>query len=194
MASESVYPLVKYYPSRAADGEPRDDFTLVAQPARPLRPRTTYLLVVTSRLKDAKGSPVGATEAMRAVLDGSDPSDYAAAVREALLAVKAATGLGSEEIALATRFTTGSVVEETFAMARELRKTIPPALDRELNVVAQQDKRVRFQGRYRAPEYRKAKPDGTWRIEGGAPVLQGEASLEFLLSFSDGTYSGPRPV
>jgi pimeloyl-ACP methyl ester carboxylesterase len=186
--------VVKYYPSRAADGDVRDDFTLVAQPARPLRPRTTYLLVVTSRLKDAKGSPVGATEAMAAVLDGLDTSNYAATVREALPLVKEATGLGTEEIALATRFTTASVVEETFAMAKALRKTAPAALDGELTVVAQQGGRVRFQGRYKAPEYRKAKPDGKWQIEGGAPVPQGEASLEFLLSFSDGAYSGPRPV
>ncbi len=186
--------VVKYYPSRAADGDVRDDFTLVAQPARPLRPRTTYLLAVTSRLKDAKGSPVGATEAMAAVLDGPDTSGYAAAVREALPLVKEATGLEAEEIALATRFTTASVVEETFAMAKALREAAPATLDGELAVVAQQGGRVRFRGRYRAPEYRKAKPDGKWQIKDGAPVPQREASLEFLLSFSDGAYSGPRPV
>lgn len=189
--------VVKYYPSRAADGELRDDFTLVAQPARPLRPRTAYLFAVTSRLKDAKGEAVGATGAMAAVLDGPDGSGYAARVREALPLVQAATGLGAEEIALATRFTTASVVDETFAMAKALRASAPAALEGSLTVVQQgggQDRRVRFRGRYKAPEFRRPKPDGRWAIEGGKPVPQGETSLEFLLSFSDGKHSGPRPV
>jgi hypothetical protein len=49
------------------------------------------------------------------------------------------------------------------------------------------DNRVRFVGRYEAPEFRRPKPNGTWDVAGDKPIVQSTASLEAYLSFSDAT-------
>jgi hypothetical protein len=187
--------VVRYYPTLAEEPGQSDDFALIAQPSSPLRPRTTYLFVVTDAVRDAAGLPVGPSGDMAALLDGQRPGEYEDSVRSGVASLGEAAGVGAEHVALATVFTTETVHEETLAMAADRRAAPPPELDGELSIEKMPDagdKRVRFQGRYTAPEWRDA--DGKWRIEGGKPVAQGNASLEFFLVFSDREVSGPRPV
>jgi hypothetical protein len=188
--------VVSYYPTRSTDDGPRVDYTLVAQPARPLRPRTSYLFVVTSRLRDLKGLPVGPSEATDALLAGGEGA-YGARVRAALPLLKKAFDVGADQIALATLFTTASVIDETFAMAGGLRSSSTPELAGALTVVEKGqggDPRVRFKGAYGSPEFRQTKGDGRFQIKAGAPTPQASVDLEFLLSFSDRNAVGPRPV
>ena len=188
--------IVSYYPTPTKDDGPRVDFTLVAQPARPLRPRTEYLFAVTSHLTDAKGAAVGPSEATDSLL-ASGEGEYGVRVRAALPLLKTAVGVGPEQIALATLFTTATMVDETFAMAKNLRAAPPPGIVGELSVVEQgkgTDKRVRFKGLYNSPEFRQTMGDKRFHIKDGAPVAQSEVDLEFLLSFSDREAVGPRPV
>ncbi len=92
----------------------RETNTLILRPLRPMRQRTTYAVVVTRRLKDALGQPVGSpfpwvhhlgqTDALQplvSLLDGS---------RAALGNLKLA------DVAFAWTFTTGTMTDELVAV------------------------------------------------------------------------------
>jgi pimeloyl-ACP methyl ester carboxylesterase len=187
--------VLSYYPDDAAevDGES----VLIAQPSTPLRPRTRYLFVVTDELKDENGAAVGPSDEMAALLAGETAGEYEQSVRDAILPLTDHT-FDLDRIVLATLFTTQSVHDETFAMAAALRASEMPSLDGEvvLDEVAGDvgDNRIAFRGRFTAPEWR-SESDGRWRVDdAGVPIVQSEASLEFLMVFSDREFSGPRPV
>lgn len=172
-----------------------EDHTLLFQPARPLRPRTRYLFVLTNAVRTPKGAPVVASAETRALLSNAgDP--HAVAVRAALPTLEAATGIKRETIVLASHFTTATVHDELLAAATARRSapppvvTAPPAVEEE----SKTDNRVRFALKFEAPEYRTPKPGGRFVIEGGKPVVQSTVQLEALLAFSDKTKSGKRPV
>ncbi|MGZ6094590.1 MAG: hypothetical protein ACXWUG_21315, partial [Polyangiales bacterium] len=168
------------------------DDTLVFQPAKPLRPRTKYLFVLTNRVKTRGGDQVQPSADTIALLDGTTKDAYADSVRAALPILEA-SGTPRASVTLATVFTTETVHDELVAAAKAARATEPPKPS-DLTVVEQTDTRVRFKFTYPAPEYRKPKPDGRFEMAGGAPKVQSIAQLETLVAFSDATKSGPRPI
>jgi len=172
-----------------------EDHTLLFQPARPLRPRTRYLFVLTNAVKTRTGRPIVASEDTKRLLS-SDPDPYAAAVRAALPVLEATTKIKRESIVLATQFTTTSVHEELLAAASDRRAAPPPKLPADFAVVEESktDNRLRYSFTMEAPEYRVPKPDGRFAIENGKPKVHSTVQLETLLAFSDRTKSGPRPV
>ena len=172
------------------------DFTLVAQPARPLRPGTRYLFAVTRQLHPEGGGELARSAASEALLAGQAEGAYGDEVREALTVLEQSVGISRDEVVLATTFTTASVLDELVATAERARAAPPPAMLEPFTVETElgADKRVRFRAVYAAPEYRREKPDGKWQIEAGLPVAQADVGLEVFLAFADGTVSGPRPV
>lgn len=171
------------------------DHTLLFQPARPLRPRTKYLFVLTDAVHTPKGAKVVATADTRATL--TDAKDaHAERVRAALPTLESATGIKRSSIVLASHFTTATVHDELLAAAAERRAAPPPKLAADFAVEeeSKSDNRVRFSFKFEAPEYRTPKPGGRFVIEGGKPKPQATVQLEALLAFSDRTKSGKRPV
>lgn len=185
--------LVRY--GSTADGQydyPREDHTMTFQPTAPLRPRARHLFVLTDRIRARSGAPTAANAETRALLDGTAKGAYEDAVRAAI----DKAGVARSRITLATLFTTMSVHDELGALAAARRKATPPSLVGPLTVVEgpTADGRVRFAGKFAAPEYRRPKPSGRFAVEGGLPVAQSTAELELLLAFSNAKRSGPRPV
>lgn len=173
------------------------DFTLLAQPAEPLRPRTKYLFVLADRVKTPKGGVVRASPEMRALLDGAEKGAYADSVRSALPAAESAAGITKDHVVLASVFTTASVRDVLETAAAERRAAPAPKLVEPFTVQQSGqngDKRVRFVARFESPELRRPKPVGTFELEGDEPKTQATVSLEVFLAFSDATKSGPRPV
>lgn len=174
-----------------------DEFTIIAQPAVPLLPKTRYALVGTTRLLAHDGTPVGRTQEMHDVLEGRDRTAYAAELRAALDVLEPAAGLDRDDVVVATTFTTGDVLSGVVALGTERRAAPAPAATAPWSVETpvQSDGRVRFVGSFAAPEYRKPKPDGQWELgPNGAPVVQSTVDLEVFLAFSDATRGGKRPV
>ncbi|MGH7298294.1 MAG: hypothetical protein ACRELB_25365, partial [Polyangiaceae bacterium] len=175
------------------------EYTLIAEPATPLRPKTTYAFVLTDAITTTAGVPLVPAPDTVALLTGDAEGDYGASVRAALPVVQAAVGIAPSHVVLATVFTTETVFDAVLAVAAEHRASPPPTLLDTL-VVTQTgsgpgDHRVRFAGHFPSPDYRAAKPDGHWHVGAdGMPTKTDDASLEFFLNFSDATYSGPRPV
>lgn len=172
-----------------------DEYTLVAQPKVPLRPRTRYLFVVTDKLRAADGGAIGRTEEMAALISGEDKTEYAAEVREALGVLRTSKGVNAEDVVLATAFTTASVHDDLLAAAASARAEAAPALLEPWTVETplQGDGRVRFRAVYEAPEYRG--DDRKWHIaKSGAPTVQKKVGLEVLLAISDAASMAKRPI
>jgi hypothetical protein len=190
--------LVPRWWSQAADGYYlTDEHTLIAQPARPLRPATRYLFAVTKRLLGADGQPVARSAEAARLLDGAPADAYAEEVQAGLAEAEASLGLARDDVVLASAFTTATIHDDLVAMAKAARAAPAPALASEwaIETPLQADGRVRFRASYEAPEYRKPAPDGKWEIgEDGRPIAQQTIPLELFLAFSDATRSGPRPV
>jgi hypothetical protein len=186
----------KWWAQAKDDYYKTDEFTLVAQPAEPLRPGTRYLFAVTDALKAADGGAVGASKEMAAVISGDDASPYAAEVRDGLSVLEGSMGVAKDHVVLATAFTTATVHDDLLAAASAARKKDAPAQLEPWTIETpmEADGRVRFRAVYEAPEYRGA-DDGKWHIgPDGAPVVQKKVGLEVFLAFSNGMKSGPRPV
>ncbi|MCA9599046.1 MAG: alpha/beta fold hydrolase [Myxococcales bacterium] len=174
-----------------------DEFTLVAQPAVPLRPGTRYAFVITDALTASDGTPVGASDAMKAAL-GKASDAYSQELRAAVSIAEDKVGIDAKHVVAATTFTTASVHTGIEKMAEARRAApAPQQVDPWTVETAQSppDPRVRFRASFEAPEYRKAKPDGKWELDAsGAPTIQKTENLEVFLAFSDAEKSGKRPV
>lgn len=186
--------LVPQYSSQEPDLDYAADYTVLAQPARPLRPATRYLFAATNALHGKDGASVVPSAETTALL-GSASTAYASAVADGLGLLREKVGLRKESVVLATSFTTGSVTRDMFGMASRARTQPPPAVVEPWSVERPMDSsgRVRFRVRIDVPDYRYAS-DGTWHDENGAPKEDRRVSLEVFLAFSDGKTSGKRPV
>ncbi|CAN5657259.1 hypothetical protein BH09MYX1_BH09MYX1_03270 [soil metagenome] len=170
------------------------DYTLLAQPARPLRPGTRYLFVVTNALKGKNGVPVVASSETTALLAAS-ASPYQVAIKDGLAILKEKVALDASSVVLATSFTTATPTSATFAMAKRARTTLVPTLVEPWTIETPlaPDGRVRYRARFEVPEYRDPS-DGRWHVENALPKEVKKTSLEVFLSFSNGNKTGKRPV
>jgi len=175
----------------------QDEYTLIAQPAVPLRPATRYLFVVTDQLRARDGGAVRRSALSEQLLGGQLGGAYADSVREGLAELDSAMGVAAAQVVLATVFTTESVVDTMVATDTRVRAAGAPALREDWSIETPQvpDGRVRFRAVMEAPEYRRPLPDGRWQLDAdGAPLVQQAVGLEVYLAFSDATTTAPRPV
>ncbi len=111
-----------------AQGDPHT--TLVIDPMLPLTPKARYGLVVTTAAKDASGGCIAPSPVMRSLLDGSasDPALARLSGRYTDL-MKALATLGAvkraDEISAAVVFTTEHTVEDSIAIAKDIRTRTP---------------------------------------------------------------------
>lgn len=175
----------------------RDEYTLIAEPATPLRPRTRYLFVVTDRLLSKEGVAVVRSERTEALIAGAVEGDYAAQVAAGLDQLEIALGVTRDRVALATVFTTASIVEGMTRTSELARASAPPALIEGWTVETPPDPdgRMRFRAVYEAPEYRAAPPDARWSFDAdGNPIVQKTEGLEVFMAVSDALTAAPRTV
>ncbi len=194
---EAVGLVPTYWEQPADDFYIRDEFSLIAQPAVPLRPGTRYLFVVTDALKATDGTVVGRSPLMDALLEGESQGSYPDEVRAGIDELEDSLGVGKGRIVLATTFTTAAVTDEMFALAQAIRGAPAPSLVEDWTVETPMatDGRIRFRGAYRANEYRQPLPDGRFVISAdGVPEAQGTEDLEVFMAVSDATTATPRPV
>jgi hypothetical protein len=174
-----------------------DEFTLIAEPATPLRPATRYLFVVTDALKGRDGASVARSERSEALLAGQIEGDYAAEVGAALGELGSALGVGVDRVKLASVFTTASITEGVTHLSQMARASAAPVLSEPwtLETPEAPDGRIRFRAVYDAPEYRTPSPDARWQLDAdGNPIVQSTAGLEVFMAMSDAATSEPRTV
>ncbi len=172
-----------------------NDYTLIAHPARPLKPRGKYLFVVTRDQRGADGSPVGRTQTMHETLTGQLTGDYQAELLGSLTELLPGVELSLEQVAAASLFTVGDVQRGMIEAAAVRRQAATPEPSESWTVGEEDVDRVRLVSHFPAPEYRRPKPDGKWELQAsGAPKVQKTESLEVFLTFSNKQAVGKRPV
>ncbi len=127
----------------------------------PLEPKTRYALVVTTRVKDAKGAPVGPEAAFREALQGQGTD---AAWWKPLVAVLAADKLPVGAIAGATIFTTQPILDDLLAI-RDYVDAQPRPEVTNLKFIRSQDGFSLFEGTYPALNFEHGTPP--YEMEGG---------------------------
>lgn len=173
-----------------------DEYTLLAQPAVPLRPGTRYLFAILDGLKARSGGEVTRSALTEELIAGRLSDDYAAEV-DAGLEVLAEAGVSRDRVKLVTTFTTATVQDGTLAAARIARESAAPAILEpwEIETAENAEGRVQYRVVFEAPEYRKPLPDGRWELDDdGDPIPQEMVGLEAFMGVSDAQSAEPRTV
>lgn len=139
----------------------------------PLRPRTTYALVVTT---DLAGRAPGFAD----VWDGDHPDH---AVFEGLEEALFLRGLGKEDVAVATVFTVGDPLDEMARIATFLHDAVTPAsLDQNVLLLRENAYFHLYEGRYLGPVF--AHGQRPYTTEGGGFVF-GENGQPEIYAWED---------
>ena len=173
---------------------------LLAEPAYPLRPKTTYAMAVTSRTQDADGHCVSPSAATHRLLATGDVEEFGrlGALTPAAVAVLTAQGFieTAGELAALTVFTTQSIEDELIAAVEEIiarAKAEPPQIiEGSLTMEPSSGGLVlEMYGAFVSTNY--LGPDGHFVIEDGKPVAQGTEEIEFQLMIPEITEDHPGP-
>jgi len=163
---------------------------LLAEPAFPLHPATTYVAALASRLTDRDGNCIAPTAATRDLLLGKDLDRFGLLgqqvddARRQLLASGFVDSVG--QLSAITVFTTQSIEEQLLAARDQVRQQFadqpPQILPGSLQVTEKTDDddvAAVVSGRFLAPSFQSSA--GTFVIGDGVPQLQGQQELEFEL-------------
>ncbi|MFP6683905.1 MAG: hypothetical protein VB934_04300, partial [Polyangiaceae bacterium] len=186
--------IVTYWEHDGAIDGGESEYTIIAQPARPLRPRTRYLFVATDRWRGDQGESVVPSARTKQLLAGEVEVDYGIQVAEGLALVEDGFGVRPGEVVLVTAFTTQSVHEELLAAASAQREMAAPKLLAPwlVETPVADDGRVRLRAVMEAPAYRAE--DERFVIDDGVPRVIGMDNLEVFLAVADDAQTTRRPV
>ena len=174
--------------------------TLAVMPmlGRPLRTKTRYAVVVTSKVRTATGAQISASADLEEVLDRAPTTDRTRAVHDLFApAVKelASAGIATADIIHLTVFTTNDPTEETFAAMDDVATSAPAPTARDWARKDEEPELVVYEGTYGpSPNYqagtipfRKPSDGGGFLVENGKPKLQNMFDLRFALAVPDAT-------
>lgn len=189
--------LILEYLSEKAEG--RTQHTLIIEPAFPLRPKTTYALVLTTRLTDRSGHCVAPSEPTKRLLSGKNPQEFGLLGEQVPLALQVLSEEGFiqdvSEVSGITVFTTQSIDEEILAATAEVLLNQPEIVTNSIQITPGSDGVAAVVvGKFAAPQYQDA--DGTFVIQDSQPVVQRTEELEFELVIPETTaeHQPPFPV
>ncbi len=190
--------LVDYVSSVAVDGA--GQHYVIAEPAVPLRPKTTYAAALTRRLTDASGACVAPSADTRDLVSGRDAARFGRLGELAPKAVEVLRQAGfvtnAGDLSALTVFTTQSIEEEIVAAVTQILAASADASPRVVEgsvVVTPGSAGVALEVRGRYPANRYLGADGVFVVVDGRPVVQGVDELEFLLTIPEETAENPPP-
>lgn len=159
-----------------------------------LRPDTTYAYAVRRGLGDADGAPLGRSEAMAELLSGVAPAvdggeAYAAQVTDAL-DVLAEQGVGADDLAALTVFTTGDVAADVEALSEAVRDRWSPSIE-DLAVAPDRglshETYCELHGTLTVPQFQQGEApfdtEGLFELDGdGVPVEQRSETIPVVVT------------
>jgi hypothetical protein len=176
---------------------PDNLFAVGLQPGWLLRPKHRYAIVVKRAYQDATGAPLGSSAAFETVKAGRNPAGVKTdlvALYAPLWATLETLGVAKADVAAATVFTTGDVVDDLFQMSEALRKKHPVTLTGltvDPNDGAKHPRYCELRGSFTAPQFQKGKPpfntEGAFELDAtGVPTSQREESIPIVISLPKG--------
>lgn len=167
------------------------------QPGFLLLPKHRYAMVVKRSYKDAAGAPLGVSGALQTVKAGRNPDGVKTdlvALYAPLWDTLATLGIDKAEVAAATVFTTGDVVDDLFQMSEALRKKHPVTLSGlavDANDGAKHARYCELRATFQAPQFQKGKPpfntDGLFEVDAtGVPIAQRDETIAVTITLPKG--------
>ena len=187
-------PLILEYLSEKAEG--RTQHTLIIEPAYPLRPKTTYALVLTTRLTDRSDHCVAPSESTKRLLSGKNPQEFGLLGEQVPLALDILAEdefiEDQSEVSGITVFTTQSIDEEILAATNQVLQQQPEIVANSIQITPGSDGVAAVVvGKFTAPQFQTA--DGTFVIQDSQPVVQRTEELEFELVIPETTAENQPP-
>ncbi len=174
-----------------------DMLALLPYPGFVLRPKTTYVAVVTNALKGADGRPVKAQSDLEAVLGADEPAAPRLArawrLHQPVRSLCADGLLSCGEIVSVALFTTQDPVSEMGALRAAVYEDLPsPPEPVGLSHVSSQSTYEVYEGTYETPIYQQGEPpyktDGEIEMdEDGKPILARTEQIRFAITVPHGT-------
>jgi hypothetical protein len=103
------------------EAELTDDDGLILWPMVPLRPATRHAVVMTTAIRDAAGGCISPSPTLRELLQGRVPAPGPAGLAGRYADALAAAQVAPADVSAAVVFTTQSIVEQTQAIAADIR-------------------------------------------------------------------------
>jgi hypothetical protein len=168
--------------------------TLAVMPmlGEPLRPKTKYAVVVTSKVRAADGGAIAPNEELAEALGQKPATDRTRAAHDLFAPAVAeleATGVHAADIVHMTVFTTTDPTAETFAVMDDVASAVPAPTATGWAAMDQTGIYDVYEGTYGpspnyqagTPPYRQPKDGGAFVFSGGKPMLQNTFDLRFAL-------------
>lgn len=128
-----LFPVVATTPTPDGKYVPENLLAIAARPGFVLAPKRRYAFVVMRSFRDAAGNPLAIAPAIRDLMSGTAPaSPKGQAARQSyapLIETLESRGICPNQVAAATVFTTGDVVQATADMSEGLRAKHTIAID-----------------------------------------------------------------
>lgn len=168
------------------------------RPGFVLQPKRKYAFVVMKKLADAAGAPLGSPAALDDLKAGKMPDGAmgaaAAALYQPLWDTLKMLSLDAADVAAATVFTTGDVVQETADLSSALAEKYPAtieALHVDPDDGADHDRYCELVGTITYPQFQKGTPpfdtEGLFDFsDGGLPAKQGEEIAPLTIAIPKG--------
>ncbi|MFO0588709.1 MAG: hypothetical protein U0441_14260 [Polyangiaceae bacterium] len=193
----SLTPVVATTPP--TDGWVTDNMLAVAgRPGFVLHPKRKYAFVVMSSLKDASGAALSQPAALADLRDGKTPSgalgEKAVALYAPLWETLKTLGVDAAEVAAATVFTTGDVVQENANLATALEQKYSAdiqGLQVDPDDGAQHDTYCELVGKITYPQFQKGDPpfntEGSFDFsDNGLPAKQRDEDAPITITIPKG--------
>ena len=186
-----LYPASVAFAIEGGDYAPPHMLSLVPLQGTPLRPKTLYAAVVTRKVKDTHGAPLGVSADMQALARGSKPAgmpDDAYAHYGRALAALAKTGVDAAQIAGLAVFTTGDPTAQMLTTTREAVAKPAPALTAPITRTDVFDGYCVYSTQLSMPDYQSGTPPydtkgGDWVFDAqGHAIVQRMAPANVVLT------------
>ncbi|MBW1809291.1 MAG: hypothetical protein JRJ87_13935 [Deltaproteobacteria bacterium] len=182
------------------DARGRGQYYLIVEPAFALRPKTTFALALTTRLKNKQDHCLAPSAATQQLLSGENIEEFGLLGQRTSKALEILTEKGfiqdAGDLSALTVFTTQSIDEEILSATKEILDSsaanplsiLPGSLEMSPGSggVA-----LVVTGKFIAANYQSE--DGTFVIENNLPVAQGTEELEFELVIPEETAQNKPP-
>ena len=156
-----------------------------------LHPKRTYAVVVKTSLGDATGAPLGVSSTMSALAAGKAPEgalgEQAKSLYAPIFETLTTLGVSPSDVAAATAFTTGDVVDDLSALAAKMTKASPVTISDLALDAAPNDKLCALKGHVTYPQYQQGKPpfdtEGLFELGAdGTPKKQREETAPVVIT------------
>lgn len=185
------FPLEVGFTAEPAPFRPANLLAVVPVAGFTRRAKTTYAVVLTDRVKDASGQPLGRSEAFHAALEGTkDANPQATLALEPLKAFLDVQRLDRRRVVGATVFTTIDPMAALTKLSRWVETLPAPTLEQPFTLLERTPRFDLYVGRYRVPHLQSGPKPGrgriVWAADGEAPEQQGTQSVRLSLSVPKG--------